>query len=818
MIAPAPSNLPVANILPELASVFGERNKAVLSAEPGAGKTTLVPAFLADEPWCEGKVVVLEPRRIAARAAARHVASLRGEKPGDTIGYRVRLETKVSARTRVEYVTEGVFTRMALADPELSGVSAIVFDEFHERSLDADFGLALALDIQSALRPDLRILVMSATLEIGRLQTFLDDAPIIVSKGRTYPVEFRYRPRGPDERVEEAMARAIVSAHASEQGSILAFLPGQAEIRRTAERLEGRLPADTDLHALHGGLEPKDQDLAIRPAPAGRRKIVLATSIAETSLTIDGVRIVVDSGLARVPRYEPQTGLTRLETVRAPKFSADQRAGRAGRTAPGVAVRLWQEQQNAALPETGRPEMLEADLSPLALDLAAWGAADPGQLRWLDPPPEPAWKEATALLRELGALDGSGRITATGKAMRDMPLAPRYARMVLAAGGHGQADDAAMLAMLASERGLGGNTVDLAARLDRLRREKGQRAEAARAAARRMVSGLRQERPEELSPGALLSLAWPDRIAQSRGRGSFLLANGRRAALDESEPLARAPFLVVADLQGKAGAGRIVSAAAIDEVEIEALHGDRLEHKREATFDEKSGAVRARQVRRLGALELAASQATPTVEEAEACLLAAICRKGLDCLDWGKRAHRLRQRIAFLHAHTPDDWPDVSDEALLSALEDWLAQFIAGAASLAQIGGDRLAAGLDFLLAQQGKSAAAVDKALPETYLTPAGSNVALRYEGDQAVLAVRVQELYGLAAHPAIAGGTIPLTLELLSPAHRPIQVTKDLPGFWSGSWKDVRIEMRGRYPRHVWPEDPAHAAPTTRAKPRGE
>ncbi|MEC9344415.1 MAG: ATP-dependent helicase HrpB [Pseudomonadota bacterium] len=815
--APGNPDLPVAGVLPRLGEILAGRPTAILTAEPGAGKTTLVPLFLAGQPWCTGRVIVLEPRRIAARAAARFVAAGLGEKPGATVGYRVRLESRVSGTTRVEYVTEGVFSRMALDDPELAGISAVSFDEFHERSLDADVGLALALDIQSALRPDLRILVMSATLEIDRLAAFLGNAPIVASKGRAFAVETRYRPRGPHERVEDAVSAAILAALAAERGSLLAFLPGQAEIRRTAERLEGRLPANAELHALHGGLQPGDQDAAIRPPSSGRRKVVLATAIAESSLTIDGVAIVVDSGLARVPRHEPQTGLTRLETVRAPRFSVDQRAGRAGRTAPGVAIRLWHERQNAALPDAGRPEIMEADLASLALDLAAWGTADPAQLRWLDPPPAAAYGEALDLLKRLGALDASGRITVSGKAMRAMPLGPRYARMVLAAAEHGQALEAARLAMLVSERGLGGSSVDLATRLERLGADRSSRAESARNAARRMVSDLPARAAENLSPGALLSLAWPDRIAQARGKGAFRLSNGRGAMLDLAEGLSRAPYLVVADLQGRAAAGRIVSAAAISEAEIETLHGDAILEESEVAFDDGAGAVRARSVRRLGALELAVAQVAPEPDEAITVLLAAIRRKGLAVLDWRGKAGRLRRRIAFLHAHAPADWPDVGDEVLMTGLEDWLAPFIGDATALAGITPDRLLAGLDFLLARQGRRRADVDRELPETYTTPAGSRIALRYETDAVILPVRVQELYGLGVHPAIGGGAIALTLELLSPAQRPIQVTRDLPGFWSGSWKEVRVEMRGRYPRHYWPEDPLVARPTTRTRPPG-
>lgn len=814
--------MPVEASLPELLATLRAGQTAILTAPPGAGKTTRVPVALLDEAWCTGRVLVLEPRRLAARAAARFVARERGEMPGETIGYRVRLETRVSDRTRVEFITEGIFTRMALADPELSGISAVVFDEFHERSLDADLGLALALDIAGALRPDLRVTIMSATLETSRLSQFLETATVIESHGRAFPVELRYQERPTGEPIEESVARAVRTALASEPGSILAFLPGQAEINRTARRLTEQLPAGTSLHTLHGGLEAGEQDAAIRPAGPGKRKIVLATSIAETSITIEGVRIVVDSGLARVPKYEPRTGLTRLETVRAPRFSVDQRAGRAGRTGPGVAIRLWREQQNAALPAAARPEILEADLSGLALDLAAWGVTDPSALRWLDPPPAPAWSEAVSLLRELGALDAANHITAAGRQMRDLPLAPRYGHMVAAAAHHGQSADAAMLALLISERGLGGNSIDLAARLDRFRHETGRRSEAARKMARAMTAGLRQGDGETLSPGALLSLAWPDRIAQARSEpgvaGRYRLANGRGAALDPAEALSKAPFLVIADLQGAAASARILSAAEISAQELSVLHGGRIVTAREISFDDRAGSVRARQVRKLGALVVSAAQVEPTTEEAQSQLARAIRRKGLAILQWDAATRRLRDRIAFLRAHAGTAWPDMGENALLDGLEDWLLPFAPDARSLADLGPKAIAAGLRHLLERHGKSPGELDAALPETFRTPAGSRIAMRYEGDQVVLPVRVQEVYGLRRHPTIAGGTIPLTLELLSPAHRPIQVTRDLPGFWSGSWAAVRAEMRGRYPKHFWPEDPASAEATSRAKPRGQ
>jgi ATP-dependent helicase HrpB len=816
--------LPVDAALPQLLAVLAKGSTAVLSAAPGAGKTTRVPFALAAAPWCGGMVVVLEPRRIAARAAAGFMAAQLKERPGETVGYRVRLESRASARTRILFVTEGVFARMIMDDPELPGVSAIVFDEFHERSLDADLGLALALDVQSALRPELRILVMSATLETQAIAKMLGDAPVIESPGRSFEVELRYEERGPNEAVEDAVARTVRRALAQEEGSVLAFLPGQKEIRRTAERL-GALPADVRLFQLYGAIDPREQDAAIRPPARGERKVVLATSIAETSLTIDGVRVVVDSGLKRVPRYEPRTGLTRLETVRASRSAIAQRAGRAGRTAPGIAIRLWREQQDSALPQSDTPEILEADLAGLALDLAAWGVGNPAQLAFLDLPPAPAWGEAVELLKRLGALDGEARITPTGKAMRNLPLPPRFAHMVVEAGQHGQALDAAMLAVLASERGLGGVSTDLAQRLDRLRSEKGERANAARGLARSIAHGLDHAPHAGLSAGALLSLAWPDRIARSRGKGgsansagtAYRLANGRGAVIDEAEALARSPWLVIADMQGTAAAPRILAAAAIEPAEIEMLHGGAFVTTREVTLDPASGRIRVRQMRRLGALTLGDVAGELTAADAPHAILFAHLREhGLDVLDWGKAASRLRDRLMFLHAQD-FAWPDVSDAALLASLEEWLLPFLGLPKGLPDITPQRLHEGLAFLLASSGKSLAEAERKAPEHFTTPAGSNVPIRYEENAAYLAVRVQELFGLARHPAIMDGDYPLTLELLSPAHRPMQVTRDLPGFWKGSWSAVRSEMRGRYPRHPWPEDPASAAPTTRAKPRG-
>lgn len=820
---PRGPEMPVDAVLPALLDALKIHSSAVLAAEPGAGKTTRVPFALLGAEWCTGRVLVLEPRRIAARSAAAFMARQIGEEPGGTVGYRVRLESRVSAATRIEFLTQGVFARRIMDDPELAGVSAVIFDEFHERSLDADFGLALALDVQRGLRPDLRLLVMSATLETQAVARLLGGAPLIESPGRSYEVEIRHEDRSGTESVEDAIARVIRRTLAQEEGSILAFLPGQKEIRRTAERLSGLLPADTELHQLYGALEARDQDAAIRKPPPGRRKVVLATAIAETSLTLDGVRIVIDSGLKRVPRYEARTGLTRLETVRASRSAISQRAGRAGRTAPGIAIRLWREQQTAALPARDTPEILEADLSGLALDLAAWGVRDPAQLDFLDLPPEAAWSEAVELLQSLDALDASGAITAEGRAMRDLPLPPRFAHMVVCAAQYGQGVDAAMLAVLASERGLGGNSPDLAARLDRFRNEKGERAHAAQRLARSIAQGAGgggggDSASQGLSPGALLSLAWPDRIAKSRGPGGgFRLVNGRGAMIDQGEGLARAPFLVVADLQGTAAAARILSAAAIEEEEIVTLHGAHIASTRELRLDPASGQVRARQVRKLGSLVLSETTAELTPQDTpQAILLAHLRAIGLGGLDWGKAASRLRERAAFLHAHDPA-WPDMSEAALTAELDAWLAPFLVRARSLRDITPAILHEGLAHRLALAGRSAGEVEQNLPELFTTPSGSRLPIRYDDGRAVLAVRVQELYGMMRHPAIMNGALPLTLELLSPAHRPIQVTEDLPGFWRGSWAAVRREMRGRYPRHPWPEDPAAAQPTSRAKPRG-
>lgn len=814
--------LPVTAVLGSLLATLEASPNAVLVAPPGAGKTTLVPLALLDAPWRGDRtILLLEPRRLAARAAARRMASLLGEEPGGTVGFAMRMENRTSAKTRILVVTEGVLSRMILDDPELPGIAAVIFDEFHERSLDGDFGLALALDAQAALRTDLRLVVMSATLDGARVASLLDDAPVIESEGRSFPVEIRYRERAPGLSVEDATARTIRDVLAEDTGSVLAFLPGQGEIMRTAERLEGKVPADVDVVPLYGQLDGKAQDAAIRTAPRGRRKVVLATSIAETSITIDGVRIVIDCGLSRQPKYEPATGLTRLETVRASRASADQRAGRAGRTQPGIAIRLWRAEQNAALPPFSPPEILEADLSGLVLDCAAFGVTDPTTLAFLDPPPKPALAEARALLTELGAIDEAGRLTEAGGAMRGLALPVRLAHMVAEAARTGHAEEAAMLAVLLTERGLGGDGADLERRLSRFRSERSPRASAARQLAERLARQAAKgagsaKTGEPASPGALLVHAFPDRVAMARGeRGRFVLANGRGAMVDAADPLAGEAFLVVADLQGKAQNARIAAAAPISEAELRAQLGDRIRRTTETAFDPARRAVRVRETARLGAILLSERMLpAPTGAEADRAIVDAVRTHGLSLLPWNRETTALRHRLAWLRKGLGEPWPDVSDAALVNSLDDWLLPFLSGEASFDRIDAGAVREGLMSLVPHdlQRKVAALA----PTHFEAPTGNRLPIDYEGETPTLSIRVQELFGLDEHPAIAGGTVPLTLELLSPAHRPIQTTADLPRFWRGSWADVRADMRGRYPKHVWPDDPVAAAPTSRAKPR--
>jgi ATP-dependent helicase HrpB len=814
--------LPIDTVLADIGHALQAGTNAVLVAPPGAGKTTRVPLALLEAPWRgDGRIIVLEPRRLAARGAAQRMADTLGERVGDTIGLRARLDTRVSSQTRIEVVTEGVFARMILDDPMLEGVAAVLFDEFHERSLDADLGLALALDAQG-LRDDLRVLVMSATLDGARVAALLGETvPVIASDGRSYPVETHYLGRRAEQRIEEQIVAAVTRALAEQSGSMLVFLPGQGEIHRVAERLAERIgDRPVDIAPLFGAMDRAAQDAAIRPAPAGRRKIVLATAIAETSITIEGVRVVVDSGLSRVPRYEPDIGLTRLETVRVSRASADQRRGRAGRTEPGVCYRLWDEAQTQSLLPFTRPEMLDADLSGLLLDLAEWGTTEPAQLRWLDAPPAPALAEARGLLTQLGALDGTGRITGRGKALHALPVPPRLAAMIVRAGEYGCEEEAAMLAALLTERGIGGQSVDLHHRLDSFRRDRGGRAQEMR----RMASGWarnarRSGAPAtELPLAAILAFAYPDRIAKARGApGHFLLANGRAAAVEASDSLAQAAYAVIGELTGTAASARIVSALPMTEAEFSLAFADRIQLATEVSYDRGAHALRARRVRRLDAIVLQSDPLPVPADEASAAMLAeGIAAHGFARLPFSKALQQWRDRIAFLRAAEGEEWPDLSDAALKATIRDWLAPHLIGITAVAELPAELLSEALRALLPWEMQRR--LEQEAPTHYVAPTGNAHAIDYEAEGApVVALRVQELFGLKEHPAIARGRLALTLHLLSPAHRPIQITKNLPGFWAGSWAAVKAEMRGRYPRHPWPDDPAAAMPTARAKPRG-
>ena len=814
--------LPIHAVLEPLKAALSRENTAVLAAPPGAGKTTVVPLALLDQPWLgDGKVLVLEPRRLAARAAADRMAATLGEAAGGRVGYRTRLQSRIGPGTRIEVITEGVFTRMILDDPGLDGVGAVLFDEFHERSLDADLGLALARETQGALREDLRILVMSATLDVVGVSRLLaapsgNGAPVIEAEGRAYPVETRYLGRNPAERFEEAMARACLTALGEETGSVLAFVLGQGEIHRVA-RLVGerlRLP-NVDVAPLYGGLDRGEQDRAIEPAGPGRRKLVLATSVAETSLTIEGVRVVIDGGLSRVPRFDPPSGLTRLATVRVSRSSAEQRRGRAGRTEPGVCYRLWDEEQTRGLVPHQKPEIQEADLTGLALDLARWGARTTDGMALLDPPPAGAMAEARKVLARLGALDDAGGLTAHGRRLTRIPLSPRLAHMVAAASDAGDALTGARIAAVLSEPGLGGSSVDLSDRLVGLSRDRSPRGRDAMKLAERWARAAGGGTGNAAEPGLLLAEAFPERIAKARGKpGELLLASGRGAAVEATDPLAREPWLAVAELGGGETRDRVRLAAALDATLVETQLA-RLIETQERLTREPSGRPVIRRARRIGAIVLDERiVGAPDAGQMSAALRAEVEADGLAALKWGEQASALRARLAFLHG-LDNAWPDVSDAGLLAARADWLWPLLEGARSVEALGDGRLADALRGLIPWNLQRK--LDELAPPRLTTPLGS-AAIDYaaEGGPRV-DIRVQELFGVTTHPTVGGGRVALTLALLSPARRPVQVTKDLPGFWAGSWAAVRSEMRGRYPRHPWPENPAEAQATSRAKPRG-
>ena len=811
--------LPVSEALPALRAALRASSNAVLIAPPGAGKTTIVPLALMEEAWAaEGRILVLEPRRVAARAAARRMASLIGEdQPGGTIGLATRLDRQFSDRTRVEVVTEGLLVRRLQSDPGLEGVSAILFDEAHERNLDTDLALALALDLQRALRPELRLLAMSATLDGASFAGLMAEggtpAPVIESLGRAYPVEIRHRARDlRDPRdLPEAMASAIREALITHPGDVLAFLPGWGEIRRTAERLGGMgalvLP-------LHGELPPAEQDLALNPAPDGQRKVVLATSIAETSLTVPGVRIVVDGGYRRAPRLDAASGLSRLVTLRIGKAATEQRAGRAGRTAPGVAIRLWTEALHRGLPQAERPEILEAELSGLALDCAAWGA-EPGALAFLDAPPAGTMAAARGLLRDLDALDEAGRITETGRRMARMGTHPRLARMMLAADGSAEKALAAELAALLEERDpLRGREApaDIGLRLDLL--AGGDHAAADRGAVQRIrrAASLHRRRlgigngvAAEGDAGALLAAGFPDRIAAKRGSmdGAFRLASGQGARITGVDPLAKMPLLAVADLEIAGTEARIRMAAPIERAVLEARFPERLHREEGAAFDARSGAVLARRRLRFGPLVLEEAPLPQADPAAMAAALAeAVAQRGLRDLPWSDAARQTRARIGWMRQVEGDAWPNLSDEALIVSVLDWLAPHLSGLTRLQELAGLDLAQILLGLLPWEARRV--LDQALPARLALPAGRSAAIDYARDVPTLEARAQHLFGLPGLPLLAGGRVPLQVALLSPAGRPIAITGDLAAFWAGSWAEVRKEMRGRYPKHAWPENP--------------
>ncbi|MBM7405175.1 MULTISPECIES: ATP-dependent helicase HrpB [Sphingomonas] len=809
--------LPIHAVLPALLGHLAARSSAVLVAPPGAGKTTAVAPALLDQPWCTGEVLLLSPRRIAARAAAERMAALAGEPVGRTYGYATRMDSRRSAHTRVTVVTEGIFVARIQADPELAGISAVLFDEVHERSLDSDFGLALALDAQAGLRPDLRIVAMSATLDGARFARLLDDAPVVESEGRSHPLELRHLGRAAEQRIEDSMARAIRTALVDTDGGVLAFLPGVGEIERTAERLEGLGP-DIVLHRLHGSLEPGQQRAAIAPDPEGRRKLVLATAIAETSLTLDGISTVVDSGLARRPRYDRAAGMTRLVTERASQAAVTQRAGRAARQRPGVAYRLWEAAATAGLPRFDPPEILEADLSALVLDCARWGVTDPTTLRWLDPPPAAAIAEAKARLATLEAIDADGRPTPHGAVIASLPLPPRLGHMLVRAGERGLAQVAAEVAVLLGERGLGGQDADLELRHRRWRSERGQRAEAGRRMAQRWAKLVPAAPPAERDPQALatcVALAFPDRVARRRDATGehWASVGGRGFRLDPTSPLASAEWLAVAETQGAASGARILSAAALDLATIESLFGERIAVRRDVAFDPATGAISAVRARALGSLRLSSGpDSAASATEIEAALLEGVRAHGLALLPWGDDAAALRARARFAAEMGGIDDP-LSDAVLLDRLDEWLPPLLSGKRRLDAIAPAALTQALESLAGWDAMQA--VRRLAPARFESPAGSTHAIDYgaEGGPRV-ELRPQALFGLARHPTVAGGAVPLVLSLTSPAGRPIQTTRDLPGFWAGSWAAVAKEMRGRYPRHPWPDDPASASATLRTK----
>lgn len=849
-------DLPVTDVLDELAVALAERRTAVLVAPPGAGKTTLVPLALRDAAWLAGgKIVVLEPRRLATRASARRMAYLLDEEVGDTVGYRVRRDTRVGRETRIEVVTEGILTRMLQSDPGLDGIGLVVFDEFHERSLHADLGLALALQALRLLRDDLRLLVMSATLEaepVAELVGAEAPAPIVASHGRAHPVTTRYLDAASSGPIEATVTRAITQALQTDEGDLLVFLPGAGEIRRTERRLrDAGLPDHVDVYPLFGNLSRREQDAAIAPSPAARRKVVLATAIAQTSLTIEGVRVVVDSGLMRVPRFDPGTGMTALETRRVTADVADQRRGRAGRTAPGTCYRLWTHGEQRGLVPTMRPEILDADLAPLVLELAVWGAGV-DELAWLDRPPEPAVEQARNLLRQLDALDADDAVTEHGRRVAGLGTHPRLAHMLIRAGELQLGALGCALAGLLSQRDLlrrtgGVAEADVRLRLEAMRRPRGtvsgheihrgrlERARDEAGALRRALSVPARARVSAADverAGELLCLAYPDRVARRRvddgARPStaevdqslhgtrYLLRNGRGALLPGGQGLSTSEWLVVSDSGDRGRAARIFQAAPVEQKQVEERFADQIEEVDEIAWNRQERRVDADRRRRLGALTLATQPLdAPDTARVTDAFLDGVRADRLRALPWNKKTRQLRHRLQFMHAADPERWPDVSRDALTSTLEAWLAPFVGGMRRLEELSRLDLAEVLWTHVGWQQRSE--LDLLAPTHLDVPSGSRIPLDYEDPEApALAVRLQEIFGWTQTPRIAGGKVPVTLHLLSPAQRPVQVTSDLASFWQEAYFEVKKELKGRYPKHYWPDDPLTAQATRRVRPQ--
>lgn len=802
--------LPVMAVMPILLASLRTAPNAVLIAPPGAGKTSMVASALLDESYCVGQILLLSPRRLAARMAAERIAENLGETVGGRIGYATRLDSKHGPDTRILVMTEGIFRNRIISDPELSGVSAVLFDEVHERSIDSDFGLALALEAQAAFRPDLRLVAMSATLDGSRFSILMDNAPVVESEGKIWPLEYLYVGRRTELPIETDMVRILRQALSDQQGDILAFLPGVREIDRVFDAL-GDCGADIVVHKLHGQIDPVAQRLAIRRDAQGRRKVILATNIAETSLTIDGVRVVVDSGLARRARFDQAAGVTRLVTERTSLSAATQRAGRAARQQAGVAYRLWEEAGNGGLPPFDPPEILESDLAPLMLDCARWGENDPTKLRWLDAPPAAAVQQGYKLLMSVEALDAQGRITAHGTILANLPLPPNLAHMVATAAHSGQEEDAAMLAVLLQERGLGGQSEDIDARYERFVRERGPKAEAARKLAQRIArlcSG--NGGVEPLSIGGLIATAFPERIAKRRDpKGEkWISAMGRGLQLDTASPLAREEWLAVADMQGAASGARILSAAALTEAEIIGRFGHHIINQEILSYDKSADRFEARTQRRLGAIVLSEGR----VEKPEAlavtnALLAAVRDIGIDVLPWSASALKLRERATFAGI------PALSDDALMHSTEQWLLPLLGKVNRLRDVTPSALTEALDNLLGWDMR--ARIDQIAPASFKSPAGTAHDIDYAAEAGpTVELRVQALFGLDTHPLVGVERIPLVLSLTSPAGRPIQTTHNLPEFWRGSWRDVAKEMRGRYPKHNWPDTPWESIASLKTK----